>query len=328
MADRRDESQSAGRLHEPTRLAPVTTFTGTIDAAAGRVVRFRSQDGLSLAARIFDAVRSDRQPLLCLPGLSRNSRDFSKLGAFFSRHAHEPRTVVALDYRGRGLSDADPDWRNYSPLVEAQDVLTAVTVLGVERAMVVGTSRGGIIAMLLGALRPALLAGIVLNDIGPVLEGTGLARIKKYLSAKRTIRTWGDAIAATRDNSGGQFPALADDDWRAFAESYFAETATGLAPQFDSNLIQIVQGLDLAEKIPALWPQFSSLAGKPVLAIRGELSDLLSPRTFAAMAERHPGLEQLTVPGQGHPPLLRDPPTLERLAAFARRCDTFRARDD
>jgi pimeloyl-ACP methyl ester carboxylesterase len=260
-------------------------------------------------------------PLLCLPGLSRNSRDFIALGRFFSRHPDEPRSVIAIDYRGRGLSDSDPNWRNYRPVVEAQDVLTVAAVFGIEHAILVGTSRGGIIAMLIGALRPSLIAGVVFNDIGPVLEGTGLARIKSYLSTRRTVASLDEAVALLRSISGAQFPGLTQDDWRALADAYFADTKRGLAPQYDPNLRKTAIDLDVTEKIPVLWPQFMSLARVPILAIRGEHSDILSPRTLAEMAERHPGLEQLTVPGQGHAPLLRDEPTLQRIDAFVKRCD-------
>jgi pimeloyl-ACP methyl ester carboxylesterase len=274
-----------------------------------------------LAARIFDAGPSGRLPLLCLPGLSRNSRDFVRLGEHFSRHPTEPRSVFALDYRGRGLSDPDPDWRNYTPLVEARDVLAAAATFGIEHAIVVGTSRGGIIAMLLGALRPTLLAGVVLNDIGPVIEGTGLARIKKYLAARRTLRDWDEAVTALRQVMSPHFPGIGNEDWRAYAEASFVATPRGLLPSFDLNLVKTLEHLDFSEKIPALWPQFESLARVPLLCIRGELSDLLSPRTVTAMAERHPNFEQLTVSGQGHAPLLRDIASLERLAAFATRCE-------
>jgi len=321
VADRRDDPSRLTRSASPTPV-PLRIPSDSREST-GRIVRFRSQDGLQLAARVFDAKGAERLPLLCLPGLSRNSRDFALLGRFFSQHADEPRKVVALDYRGRGLSDADPDWRNYTTSVEAQDVLAAAAVLGVERAIIVGTSRGGIIAMLLGALRPGLLAGVVLNDIGPVLEATGLARIKKYLSAKRTIKSWDDAVAVMRDIGGRQFPALAEEDWREVTEAYFVETQAGLAPQFDPNLIRIVENIDLTEKIPVLWPQFASLAAVPLLAVRGALSDILSPRTLAEMSERHPLMESLVVAGQGHPPTLADQATLERVFAFVQHRATF-----
>lgn len=291
------------------------------DSGSGRVIRIRAQDGLSLALRIFDAPSSDRMPLLCLPGLSRNSRDFIGLGQFFSAHPTEARRVIAVDYRGRGLSDPDPNWRNYKPIAEAHDVLSAATALGLERAILIGTSRGGIISMLLGSLRPGMIAGVVLNDVGPVLEGTGLARIKSYLSARRVVASWEEATALVRSLSEAQFPKLSDADWHSLTTAYFAETPAGLVPQFDPNLRKTVVDIDVTEKIPKLWPHFMSLARVPILAIRGEHSDILSPRTVAEMAKRHPGLEQMTVPAQGHTPLLRDRPTLERIFAFAARCD-------
>ena len=176
----------------------LATPTAPAEAEYGRVVAFRSQDGLRLAAHVFEAPASGRMPLLCLPGLSRNSRDFSALGRFFARHPCAPRKVVALDYRGRGLSDASPDWRSYTPMVEARDVLAAAAALGLDRVVVVGTSRGGIIAMLLGSLRPALIAGTALNDIGPVIEGTGIARIKKSLAARRLERGRGRSSRGRR----------------------------------------------------------------------------------------------------------------------------------
>lgn len=295
--------------------------------AEGRLVRIRSQDDLSLAVRIFDTASAPgadtpRLPLLCLPGLSRNSRDFLALGQFFSQHATEPRQVIAIDYRGRGLSDADPDWRNYRPVVEANDTLIIAAALGIERAILVGTSRGGIISMLIGALRPALIAGVVLNDIGPVLDGRGLARIKANLSSSQLVPGWDEATALVRSTLEAQFPALSESDWSAYANAYFAPTRRGLAPQFDPDLRRTVVDIDVTEKIPVLWPQFMSLAGVPVLAIRGENSDLLTPRTLSEMASRHPRLEQLTVAGQGHAPLLRDELTLEAMRAFACRCDT------
>lgn len=313
---------AAGRSKPKQQSAP--------EAAAPKpseehIVRFRTLDGLLLALRVFrpaiDPVHDpDRLPLLCLPGLSRNSRDFIALGRFFCDHATEPRTVVAVDYRGRGLSETDPNWRNYRPVVEAQDVLAAAMVLGIEHAIIVGTSRGGIIAMLLGALRPALLRGVVLNDIGPVIEGTGLARIKSYLSARRPAASLAEATAAVREATESQFPELGDDDWEAYTKAQFVDTGSGFAPQFDPKLVGTIGTIDLTEKIPHLWPQFMSLARIPVLVIRGAHSDLLTERTVAEMAERHPDLEQLTVPGHGHAPLLRDDPTLQRIAAFVARC--------
>lgn len=320
MAARKARSPAAapalgGPIRRPAKAPPQPP------ADPGRIVCFHAQDGLRLAARVFDAPGSWRVPLLCLPGLSRNSRDFLRLGQFIAAHPDTPRKVIALDYRGRGLSDADPNWRNYTPMREAQDVLTAAAVFGIEEAVLVGTSRGGIITMLIGALRPGLIAGAVLNDIGPVIDGKGLARIKRTLSTQPVLRGWTEAIAWLRDVAAGPFPILDDEDWRAYAEAIFTETPRGIVPQFDPNLLKIVQEMDFSDRIPVLWPQFESLKGVPVLAIRGENSDILSSRTLAAMAARHPGMQQLTVRGQGHAPLLRDALTLDRISSFAEGCE-------
>lgn len=316
----------AGRKVEPASPSLRSSLARSSDRpaiqqSAGRLVLLTSQDGLRLGGRVFDAPIGSRLPLLCLPGLSRNSRDFLQLGEFFSRHAAEPRRVVALDYRGRGFSDRDPNWRNYTPLVEAQDVLAATAALGVERAVVVGTSRGGIIAMFLAALRPSLLAGVVLNDIGPVIEGTGLTRIRKHLSTRHRLDTWDQAIAAAQEFGRSNFPALNGEDWRAYAQAFYKETPGGLVAEFDPNLMRAFGDASVSERVPVLWPQFEALYRIPVLAIRGERSDILSARTLSAMAEKHPRLEQLTVQGQGHAPLLRDQATLEHLSHFARRCE-------
>ena len=287
----------------------------------GRVVRFTSQDGITLAARVFGVHHPDRIPILCLPGLSRNSKDFIGLGSFFSKSNQPARQVVAVDYRGRGRSDPDRDWTRYSPLIEARDVLAAAEALGVHKAAIVGTSRGGIIAMILGALRPGLMAGIVLNDIGPVIEGTGLARIKTYLSGASAPKNLDDAVERLQRMMGTHFTGLSEADWNAMANAIYVQGESGLELDFDPGLIKSVNSIDLENAIPTLWPQFDSLHGHPLLSIRGENSDILSEATVEAMMQRHPNLETVTVAGQGHAPLLRDDATLKRISAFALRCD-------
>jgi pimeloyl-ACP methyl ester carboxylesterase len=289
--------------------------------ADGRVIQFAAQDGLMLAARVFGMHQPHRLPILCVPGLSRNSRDFIALGRYFGQDTDQPRQVFALDYRGRGHSDYDRDWHNYTPLTEAHDVMAAAAALGIAEAVLVGTSRGGIIAMILGALRPGLMAGVVLNDIGPVIEGIGLARIKRYLTGNGAVSSWEAAEQAVRRINSAHFPALEDDDWQAFTSAIFVEANGQIRPDFDPKLVNTVRNIDFETSIPVLWPQFNSLGGMPVLSIRGENSDLLSAGTVAEMAARHHHFEQVTVPGQGHAPLLNDALSLERIKAFALRCD-------
>ena len=289
--------------------------------AEGRVIRFSAQDGLMLAARVFGVHHPHRLPILCLPGLSRNSRDFIALGRYFSENPDRHRQVFALDYRGRGRSDYDRDWRNYTPLTEAYDVMAAAAALGVAEAVLVGTSRGGLIAMILGALRPGQMAGLILNDIGPVIEGTGLVRIKRYLTGSGAVSSWDAAEQTVRRFNSAHFPALDDDDWRAFTRAIFVEENGQIRPDFDPKLVNTVKNIDFETSIPVLWPQFDSLGDIPVLSIRGENSDILSAETVSEMTARHHCFEQVTVPGQGHAPLLRDTMCLERINAFALRCD-------
>lgn len=301
---------------------PVIDTTAAGNESDGTVTYFSAQDGIRLAARIFGSYQPDRLPVLCLPGLARNSRDFIGLGNFLALENLPPRQVFALDYRGRGLSDPAAHWTQYSPLLEARDVLTASEALGIHKAVIVGTSRGGLIAMVLGALRPALMAGIVLNDVGPVIEGTGLARIKGYLSNPASPRDVDDAVERLKRIMAGQFTSVAEKDWRALARAIYAEDENGnLRLDVDQGLLKSVASIDLEHAIPTLWPQFESLRGHPILSIRGENSDILSEDTVKAMVERHPHLETLTVIGQGHAPLLRDLATLNRISAFALRCD-------
>lgn len=286
----------------------------------GRVLRFSAPDGLMLAARVFGEPAEDRLTLLCLSGLSRNSKDFIRIGRRLGSEAEAPRQVIALDYRGRGLSDYDPDWSAYNPLTEAQDVMAAAAALGIGEAVVLGTSRGGIIAMLLGALRPALLAGVILNDIGPVIEGAGVARIRTYLSIAEPPSDWNAARAVIHRVAGGN-GGIPPDDVEAFTRATFLEKDGRLHADFDRNLLRTLQSLEFQDPLPTMWPQFESLARIPVLSIRGARSDILSGATLAEMAARHPDFAAFEVRGQGHAPLLMDPATIARIDAFSRTCD-------
>lgn len=289
-------------------------------ADCGRIERFAAQDGLMLAARIFGET-SEALSIVCLPGLSRNSKDFAELGRVLSSVGNDRRKVIALDYRGRGRSDWDRDWRNYTIEQEAQDVLAATSALGIADAVFIGTSRGGLIIMALGALRPAMMAGIVLNDIGPVIEGTGLARIKHYLTGAQSVSGWSAAVAAVRKIHEPNFPALTDQDWERFAWATYFEDGDAVRPDFDPKLMKTIADVDFGAALPQLWPQFSGLRDIPLFSIRGENSDILSSETVSEMAQQHTNLERLAVSGQGHAPVLSDEASLTRIAAFVQRCD-------
>ena len=273
-------------------------------------------DGLRLHTRDYGAETGRGLPVVCLAGLTRNSVDFHDLALALATHASRPRRVLALDYRGRGLSDRDPDWTHYDVRVEVGDVLAVLAALGIDEAVFVGTSRGGLVTMGLSAVRPDLIRGAVLNDIGPVLEPAGLLRIRSYVGKLPEPRNMDDATAMMRRISGAQFPALSDDDWLAMARGTFVERDVRVVTSYDPALMKPLAAIDIEGGLPSQWPLFAGLAAVPVLVIRGEHSDLLSQDTVLAMGEAHPGLLVHIVPGQGHAPLLRDSPTIACIVGF------------
>lgn len=327
--------------------------------AAYRTIRFSANDGLALVGRHYRATGAGhRRPVLCLPGLTRNARDFHALALALISDPDSPRDVYALDFRGRGASAHDRDWRNYSLPVELADVQDFITITGLERPAIVGTSRGGLVTMLMGAMRPSVLGPVVLNDVGPVLEIKGLLRIMGYVGRMPLPASWDEAIAGLRRVHGSQFPDLSPAEWRAFAwQVYNAQSLDGRAtspsasdpidrdpaaldpagdphpamartrpaPGYDPGLAEALAQMDLTKPPPALWGLFNTLRGLPVMLIRGALTDLLSAETVGTMRKVHPGLVVHEVPGQGHAPLLRDGGSQAAIAQFLRDSDGFGA---
>jgi pimeloyl-ACP methyl ester carboxylesterase len=265
---------------------------------------YAAPDGLELHARVYGEPNPALWPVVCLPGLTRNARDFHELALYLSTHESAQRQVVAFDYRGRGQSAYDPDVKNYNVVTEAGDVLAGLDALGIEAAAFIGTSRGGLILHVLGAMRPAALKAIVLNDIGPAIEAAGLAHITTYLERAPEPKTFAQAVKAQRAVHGAAFPALADADWERMVRALYRETDAGWLPDFDPKLTETLADLDLSAPLPTLWPQFDALAPIPMLTLRGENSALLSPETLEAMQAHHPAMETITVEGQGHAPFL------------------------
>ena len=281
---------------------------------------YSSTDGLKLHARVYGAPNA-RLPVICLPGLTRNAADFHELAIHLSRHPEQPRQVVAFDYRGRGRSAYDPNWRNYDVLIETGDILAGLAALDIAHGAFIGTSRGGLIVMVLAAMRPAALKAVVLNDIGPVADGAGLAQIRSYLERAPKPRSMGDAIAIQRTANGQAFPALTDADWERLVRAIYREEKGGVVADFDPALLNTLKGIDLSKPLPTMWPQFIGLGKVPVLAIRGENSKLLSAETLREMGSRHPRMETVTVKGQGHAPLLETAGLPDRIAAFLAKAD-------
>jgi pimeloyl-ACP methyl ester carboxylesterase len=285
--------------------------------AAYREIYYTSRDGLRLYGRHFPAAFHDgveRRPLLCLPGLSRNGRDFNVVAEALSQHPTTPRDVYTLDYRGRGRSDYDPDWRNYAVPLEMLDVLDFLTLNGLTGVSVLGTSRGGLIAMVMAAFQPRSIGSVILNDIGPVIELKGLGRISAYVGRIPLPGSWREAGALVHDMGRRAFPEVSMDECIEIAKQWFNEHKGRPAPGYDPALANALSVLD--GPVPALWPQFEALKRVPVLVLRGENSDILSAATVEEMRRRHPAFASHVVRAQGHAPLLRDAETIDVVARF------------
>jgi len=270
---------------------------------------WQSADGLRLHYRDYpgrsDAAGIARPPLLCIPGLTRNARDFESLAASF---AGEWRVIVA-ELRGRGDSDYAKDAATYNPAQYLGDILALFEQAGLERAVLVGTSLGGIITMLLALAAPDKIAGAVINDIGPELDPAGMARIRESVGQGRSFSTWMHAARALKESSGAAHPDFTIAEWLEHAKRLMTLSGNGrISFDYDMKIAEPIHAAPPgAEMAFDLWPALRALAGRPVLALRGELSDLLSEATSARMAQEVPGLELVTVPRVGHPPTLAEP---------------------
>jgi pimeloyl-ACP methyl ester carboxylesterase len=243
--------------------------------------------------------------VVCLSGLARSSEDFHELAEVVSQDASHPRRVLALDYRGRGRSEWDEDWRNYDLKIELSDVLQLLTAAGIERAVFVGTSRGGLITMAMSAVQPALIAGAVLNDVGPVLEIEGLMRIRGYVGKLPSPQTMEEGAHILKKASGLQFPGFTDEQWRAMARGTWREGGGQLVLNYDPKLMKTLEALDPEKPLPDLWPLFEGMKPFPVLAIRGANSDLLTAETLAAMQRPTPSTHDRYRAGPGPCPCSR-----------------------
>ncbi len=288
-----------------------------------RVNRFVSAaDGLRLHYLEYDAGAPSDTVVVCLPGLSRTAEDFDRLACALAKSPNgRRRRILSLDYRGRGLSGWDSDPAHYALPVEHTDILAVLDSAGIANAVFIGTSRGGLHTMLMAAAQPARLRAGVLNDIGPVIERTGLMRIKGYVGKLPPLRSWDDAVALLRKTVGANFTGLSAADWNTFAHLTYREENGVFRLPYDPQLARNLDATNDDSPIPDMWPQFEAMANIPVLSIRGENSDILSADTQAEMARRHPHFQALVVAGQGHPPLLLDGPTIAAIEAFISRAE-------
>ena len=263
---------------------------------------WNSSDGLRLHYRDY-AGPADRPPLLCLPGLTRNARDFEPVA---DRLAGEWR-VLAVEFRGRGQSQHDPNPANYEPHTYAADVLKLLDQLGIADAVFIGTSLGGIVTMLMSSTDPERIAGALLNDIGPAVEEAGVERLRTYVGKPASWASWAEAAQGAAQRNGVAFPHFTGEQWERFARRLASERPDGsIQADYDMAISQaFAENKGTPDYDP--WPLIEGLEGKPVLIVRGETSDLLSAETANRMLQVLPTAELVTVPGVGHAPVLEEP---------------------
>jgi pimeloyl-ACP methyl ester carboxylesterase len=284
----------------------IESLAGSEAVIDGEDIYYRSHDDLLLYVRRYGSKALPGRPLLCLPGLTRNGRDFHSIAGMLAAHPTHPRPVYCLDYRGRGRSQWDKDWRNYSAYVELLDVASFLTLEDLSDIAILGTSRGGIIAMLLAVMRPQAIGCLALNDVGPVIETSGLARIMGYAGKIPVPRDWGEALQIVRDMNKRHFTALDDAGWEVLARQMFNEADGKPAAGYDPNVGKALSEVDIAKPVPDMWEHFESLRQKPLMVLRGENSDILSAATVLEMQARNPNLTTALIRNEGHAPLLLD----------------------
>jgi pimeloyl-ACP methyl ester carboxylesterase len=273
-----------------------------------------SSDGLRLHYRDY-AGDASRPPIICLPGLTRNARDFEGVAA---RLAGQWR-LLCVELRGRGGSEAAKDPMTYMPVTYLQDLEALVAELKLERFVLFGTSLGGLITMLMAATGPGRIAGALLNDIGPVLEARGLERIRSYVGRSQNWPTWLHAARFLAENQSDRYPDWELDDWLVYAKRLCRLTSGGrIVFDYDMRIAEPFKqpqgeaGFDL-------WPAFRALNNIPALVVHGELSDVLSAESVAKMTAELPTMESVTVPRVGHAPTLDEPEAQQAIDSLLQR---------
>jgi len=277
------------------------------------------QDGLRVHVLEYGARTAPGTPVVCLPGFARTVADFAALAPALA-NSTPGRRVIAIDARGRGQSDYDSNPENYNLVVELADIVSVLIARAVGPAVLVGSSRGGILAMLLGAAHPTAIAGVVLHDVGPVIEPKGLARIKSYVGKMPQPRSFEEGADILRRLMSAQFPKLTAEQWLAAARRSWQRKGERLVLTYDPRVARTLAAIDIERPLPPLWNEFDGLARVPVMVIRGANSDVLSAATVAAMRARRPDLQAIEVADQGHVPLLEGDELLAQIARFVAAC--------
>ncbi|MEM6681050.1 MAG: alpha/beta hydrolase [Pseudomonadota bacterium] len=250
-------------------------------------------------------------PVLCLPGLTRSSKDFEVLAEQLS----ERHRVLCPDLRGRGESGYAADPMTYIPLQYVKDIGVVLADADVKRVAIVGTSLGGILAMTMAGLMRHQVAGVVLNDIGPDIDPKGVARIQGYVGKGGPVATWEEAINAAKEINAAAFPDYTPAQWKTMAHALYVEKDGLIAPNYDPNIAKPFAA-GASTPSPSMWPFYESLIGLPLLIIRGETSDILARKTADDMMQRHGASDYVEVPNIGHAPALTEPGIAAHIARF------------
>lgn len=275
-------------------------------------IYYTAPDGLTLYARDYGG-EFGSPPLLCMHGLTRNSADFHNLALTLN----DKYRVISVDQRGRGLSDSDANTGNYRPDVYCADMFALLTHLKLPRVTAIGTSMGGLMIMMMASMRPKIFNGVIINDIGPEINPAGLERIKGYVGHSGPFVDWAAAEAAIISQGPDVFPDYKDQDWQDFARRTCRERPDGqIEFAYDAAISDPITADEAAAVPPDLWPVFDALSTVPLLVIRGELSDILSPGTAAKMIARHPIAQLAEISRIGHAPMLDEPESLDAIQAF------------
>lgn len=277
---------------------------------------YQSQDGLQLYAREYPH-ESPAATIVCIPGLTRNSADFAE----FCQQLNQEYRIFAVDLRGRGRSDYDPVPQNYHPSVYVQDIQALLDKLDLNEVILIGTSLGGLVSMLLSAMNPERVRALVINDIGPEINPSGLERIKSYVQSKPApIEDWDQAQKRTQQALRREYPNFTDKDWQLFAQRLYKQSNGSIQLDYDPAISVLFDDQKESMETLDLWPVFDSLSPVPMMTIRGELSDILLPETTSKMQQMHPKFTLLEVPEVGHTPLFEDPQVTKKVVNFLAHC--------
>lgn len=277
---------------------------------------YNSADGLRLYARDYPCtgLNGDSAPtLLCMHGLSRNSKDFAGLAEMLSNYYR----VIAVDQRGRGRSDYDPNSDNYQPAIYCQDMFTLLDSLGIDEVSVIGTSMGGLMSFIMTTLAPTRIKSLVINDIGPEVDPVGLARIQSYVGKLAPPETWDAAVAQVKSINGPAFPDFSEAEWISFTRNLYIESGQGKPKlDYDASISKPMDASQTAAVPPDLWQFFDATLSKPMLLVHGALSDILADDCVAKMQSKHPTMQYLRLENRGHAPTLDEPESRLAIANF------------